>query len=187
MKAAGAWIALASAAAMAAGFALARAPRVDRLGNPDFAERDGKLLYRGQPFTGIEVIRFPDGRAQAETEYREGLREGRGREYATTGALRAEWSYHRGRKDGIQRGWYIEGPRRFEQPYRDGVLDGTLTEWHLNGAVANQQVYVDGVETARKVLFPGSELYSNYVRRDGRTFGLDGGALCLETKREGER
>lgn len=169
------------------GHALSAPNRVRATANPEFAERDGVLYYRTEPFTGVRIETFPDGSSASETSYFQGLRDGASREYGTTGALRARWNYRAGKKDGLQEGWFLEGPKRFEQHYRDGILEGTVTEWHLNGNVFNQQTYVNGAETARKIYYPTAEVFSNYVKRDGRTYGLNGGELCFEKKKDGER
>lgn len=178
-------LALAAVGALAAMAGL-REPRVDRLDNPAFSERGGILYYRDQPFTGIEIVRYPDNTVYSETRYREGIMEGVRDEYATTGSLRRRWRYKQGKKDGLQEGWYVEGPKLFEQSYDDGILNGVVTEWHQNGKIFNQQTYEHGVETARKILYPTSEIYSNYVRRSDRKYGIDNGGLCFEVKREGE-
>jgi antitoxin component YwqK of YwqJK toxin-antitoxin module len=161
--------------------------RVDRNGNPGFAEVGGLLYYRGQPFSGVQVERFPDGRPAIEIGYRDGLKDGESREYATTGALRSRLRYRAGKREGLQESWFIEGPKRSEEHYKNGMLDGVQTEWHLSGAVFKRQTYADGIETARKILYPTAEVYSNYVKRDGRVFGVDGGELCFRVKPEGER
>ena len=169
------------------GHALSAPGRVRYTANPEFRERGAILEYRGEPFTGIRVETYPDGSSSAETGYVRGLREGASREFASGGALRARWNYREGKKDGLQLGWFIEGPKRFEQNYRNGILEGTVREWHVNGNLFSVQTYSDGVETARKLYYPTSELYSNYVKRDGRKYGLNGGELCFETKKDGEK
>lgn len=152
-----------------------------------FQERDHILYYRDRPFSGVTVERFVNDVIYRETTYVEGVREGIAQEYALTGSLRARWRYHADKKHGFQEGWYIEGPKRFESNFKNGVLDGEQTEWHMNGQLFRPQVFVDGVETDKKILFQSAEVFSNYTKRNGRTYGLDGGALCLETKREGEK
>ncbi len=171
-----------------AGAVLAHRPRmVEMLGNPHVTERDERLYLDGEVFSGIAVERFPDGQVYRETHYTRGMKDGLSREFGITGALRAQWNYHAGKKHGAQVGWYIEGPKRFESNFKNGLLEGHQVEWHLNGAVFREQQFVDGIEVRNKILYSTAEIYSNYVKRDGRTFGIDGGALCFETKKEGER
>lgn len=176
-----------TAALILIGVAVWRFQRVDRWDNGRFTDADGKLFLDKKLFSGTVVDRFPAGEIYMETHYVDGLQEGVAREYAFTGALRRKSHYKHGKKDGLQEGWYLEGPKRFEQNYRDGILEGLQTQWHLNGKIFDQQTFADGVEVQRKVLFPTAEVYSNYVKRDNRKYGIDGGALCFETKKEGER
>ncbi len=160
---------------------------IESLNNQFFEERGERLFYQAKPFTGVRIENFPNGQTFRETHYQRGLKEGESKEFATNGALRARWNFHSGKKHGFQQGWYIEGPKRFEFRFKNGILDGVQSEWHLNGSPFRQQVYVNGVETDRKILFPTAEVFSNFKKRAGRIFGLDGGALCFEKKKEGEK
>ena len=160
---------------------------IEKIGNPEVSEANDWVFYRGQPFTGTLIERFPNGVVFQESNYLNGQRSGPTFEYGFTGAIRAWWHFREGKKDGRQVGWYIEGPRRFEYRYRAGVYHGVQTDWHMSGQIFNQQVYFDGVESARKVFFATSEVFSNYAKKDGRTYGINGGELCFEGKKDGER
>jgi antitoxin component YwqK of YwqJK toxin-antitoxin module len=155
-------------------------------GNADFSEAGGLLYYRSQPFTGVARETFPDGSTFRTTEYKSGLRHGTSEEFGVTGARRARWNYKSGKKEGLQQGWFIEGPRKFEMYYRDGLLEGTTTEWYLSGRISRQQTFKAGVEMAQKILYPSGEIFTNYVIRDKRAYGLKSGELCMDFKKDGE-
>ena len=156
------------------------------VGSPDFEERGGELWYHDIPFTGVTVETYPDGSVFRTTNYLRGLKHGLSEEFGITGVLRTRWNYDLGKKNGWQEGWYIEGGRKFKMRYRNGLLDGTSTEWYLSGDIARHRVYENGVELAQKVLYESGELFSNFVIRGGRKYGLDGGELCMDFKKEGE-
>jgi hypothetical protein len=155
--------------------------------NPRFHLEHGLLFFKARPFTGLQVARFENGDIYKEASYVDGLLEGVTKQYALHGVLRELWRYHRGVKDGLQEGWFAEGPKRFEFQFKAGVLEGLQKEWHLNGNIFRMRSYSDGVETQKKILYPGSEVFTNFVKKEGRIFGVDGGALCLEVKAEGSK
>ena len=155
--------------------------------DPRVRELSGVLTVDGRPWNGQVTERYPDGHVYRVTNYVDGLRDGVQKEYALNNTLHTLSRYSAGKKHGFQEGWYAEGPKRFEANYREGLLEGLQTEWHLNGKIFRQIFFEAGNEVSRKILFPTAEVYSNYVVREGRRFGLDGGALCFETKKDGEK
>ncbi len=153
--------------------------------NPDFTLKDETLYFKSAPFNGKTVERYPAGQIYRETHYKHGLKEGFAFEYAIDGQLRSQWSYHLGKKHGVQKGWFIEGPKRFVANFKDGVLDGPQTEWHMNGAVFRQETFIEGREVDKKILYRSGEVFTNYTIRNSRLYGVDGGPLCFEPKKEG--
>lgn len=163
------------------------APMV-QAGDPGLRARGGLLLYHGRRFSGRVVERWLGGAIYKDTAYAHGLQEGAARMFALNGRLIQEWNFRAGKKDGVQRGWFEEGPRKFEMRYARGLLDGEQIEWHMNGRVFRRQVFRRGVEVKNKVLYPGGEIFTNYARRGGRLYGMDGGTLCqAPAKLDGEK
>lgn len=144
-------------------------------------------LTLGDRAPGWRTERYPTGDVYRISHFVDDKLDGFQYEYGIGAHLRARSHYRQGIKEGRQAGWYLDGSRRFEANFRAGILEGVQTEWHQNGAVFREQVFVHGEEVSRKVLYAGSEIFSNYTRRDGRKYGVDGGSLCMETKREGEK
>ena len=50
----------------------------------------GVWLYNGQPFTGIKVFKDQNGQLEAESEYKDGIPDGRQVEYWPNGHLKEE-------------------------------------------------------------------------------------------------
>ena len=155
--------------------------------DPSLTERAHRLYFNSKLFSGIVVEHWITGQIYKESQYHQGLLDGTSKTYALNGTLIESWNYHHGEKTGLQQGWFEEGPKKFEFYFKNGKLQGPQTEWHMNGNVFRRKVYANGVETGTKVLYPGGEIYSNYTKRDGRKYGINGGPLCREPEtREGE-
>jgi antitoxin component YwqK of YwqJK toxin-antitoxin module len=131
------------------------------------------------------VERYHNGAIYRETDYRHGVPDGERKEYALNGRVKARGRYRNGQLDGLQEGWFEEGPKRFERHYKRGRLDGVQTEWHIGGSLFREETFADGKEIAKKILFSDGRLFTNYAMRENRIYGIDGGALCMEPKREG--
>lgn len=135
----------------------------------------------------MQVERYSPSAIFREVQYVEGVREGVAREYSLNQRLIATATYHNGVKEGRELGWYEEGPPHFARNFKGGLLDGVQTEWNLAGGIFKQQRYAAGVESERKIIFESGAVFTNYIRRDDRIYGIDGGALCMQKKPEGEK
>lgn len=138
-------------------------------------------------FSGIKVECYQNSAIYKVTQYIHGVKEGVEIVYSLNGVIKDFAFYHHGKKDGPEQGWYAEGSKRFEFHFKNGLLHGTQTEWHLNGSIFRQVVYENGVEVAKKIFYPHGEIFTNYVKNNGRIYGEDGGSLCFDNKREGEK
>ncbi|MBT2533584.1 hypothetical protein J7E83_15940 [Arthrobacter sp. ISL-48] len=98
-------------------------PRVDG----DDLEWEGQLqTWNDEPFTGIEVWRFPNGAIESESTYKEGLR------------------------DGLSRTWDENGLLGSEFTCRLGTMHGNSKKWHANGQLAEDGNYEWGVRIDEK-------------------------------------
>ncbi len=143
--------------------------------------------YELHPRSNVVVERYENGLLYRETETKDGLKNGFAKEYALNGRLIILGHFSKGKRDGVQLGWYSEGPKRFEYHFKDGFLDGTQIQWHLSGKVFRRDEFANGVQTDKQIFFSDGKTFTNYSKREGRIYGLDGGSLCMETKRPGEK
>lgn len=98
-------------------------PRVEG----DDLEWEGQLqTWNGEPFTGIEVWRFPNGAIESESTYKDGL------------------------KDGLSRTWDEHGQLRSQFTRRLGAMYGNCRKWHANGQLAEDGNYEWGVRLDEK-------------------------------------
>lgn len=155
--------------------------------DPQFHLKEGVLYYSQKKFTGVQFEKFLNGALYRESEFKEGLKTGVEKKYSLEGKLRSQWLFLNGQKDGEQKGWFEDGARLFVYHYSKGVLQGEQIEWHQNGNLFRRQVFENGIETDRKILYQGGEVFTNFAKREGRTYGIDGGALCFDKKKDGEK
>jgi antitoxin component YwqK of YwqJK toxin-antitoxin module len=98
-------------------------PRVDG----DGLEWEGQVqTWNGEPFTGIEVWRFPNGAIESESTYKDGF------------------------KDGLSRTWDEHGQLRSQYTCRIGAAYGNSKKWHANGQLAEDSNYEWGVRLDEK-------------------------------------
>jgi antitoxin component YwqK of YwqJK toxin-antitoxin module len=149
-------------------------------------EKDGRAKLNGRPFTGVGVEHYPNRQVARRVSFKNGVKEGEARTYSDLGKLTAIGRFHKGLRNGLQEMWFIEGPKQQEDRYVNGILEGVQTKWHLNGTVFREEHFKKGALQGRKVFYPSREVFSNYVNKNGRKYGIDSGELCFETKRDGK-
>jgi antitoxin component YwqK of YwqJK toxin-antitoxin module len=106
----------------------------------DDLEWEGQLqTWKGEPFTGIEVWRFPDGVIDSESTYKDGL------------------------KDGLSRTWDEHGQLRSQFTCRLGAMYGNCRKWHANGRLAEDGNYEWGVRLNEKEYNEQGTLINEFV------------------------
>ncbi|UZX01722.1 hypothetical protein F8G81_03130 [Arthrobacter sp. CDRTa11] len=103
-----------------------RSPSLPRVEGDDL-EWEGQLqTWNDEPFTGIQVWRFPNGAIESETTYKDGL------------------------SDGLSRSWDEQGQLRAQFTCRLGAMHGNRKKWHANGQLAEDGNYEWGVRIDEK-------------------------------------
>jgi antitoxin component YwqK of YwqJK toxin-antitoxin module len=146
---------------------------------------NGQALFKEHPFTGMMIERNLNHDLLARVHYQLGKKEGYSFTYHHDGTRVAENHYHVGLKEGQQESWYADGKHRSTSYFRHGIAEGTYTEWHPNGKIYRLQKIQDGIELENKIFYESGVIYSNYVVRNQRTFGIQGEPLCNTVKQEG--
>jgi hypothetical protein len=98
--------------------------------------------------------------------------------FSASGALMKVSVFQNGQLIGQEKSWFENGQPRHTYEFDSGVREGKSTEWYENGRTFRESVYVNGQEVSQKTWRVDGELYANYTIRNGRYYGLKGGALC---------
>ena len=140
----------------------------------------GVVIYRGQTFTGTGLERYPNDVIAAETNYVDGKKHGRATKYFEDGSLSYEAHYAMGKLDSISKSWWRNGHRRSEANFVAGVAEGLQREWYTSGAPFKSLNLLAGREEGLQQSWrENGKLYSNYVARDNRIYGLKRANLCF--------
>ncbi len=179
------WFFLAGTPALAAALVLSLLePRIEA-SSPEVQLTEGRLQVGSRPFTGTLVERNLRNDLLALVHYRNGEKDGVSLTYHHNGRIVSEHRFRHGKKDGVQKAWYADGKLRSVSTFTMGVADGTYTEWHPNGRLYRFMRIQGGVELENKRFYESGAIYTNYVRREGRNYGIEGEPLCRAVKQEG--
>ena len=110
----------------------------------------GIVYVQGEetPYTGLIEVKFPNGKTQALTSYRNGVVHGK-----PSGKVRTEENYKK------------------LTSYRNGVVHGKGITYHPNGKVWSKENYKNGVEDGVNIIYyeNGNIEYEKNVSNNGRT------------------
>ena len=134
-----------------------------------------KLVYvegEKEAFTGIAEYYSKDESSIFEFPYKNGKKEGRGKEYYPSGKFKSEAFFIDGLLQGKSIGYYENGNLEYEENYKDGKLDGLVKEYYENGQVYIQESYKDGELEGESFNFnEDGSLRSKAVYKNGELVG----------------
>ena len=134
-----------------------------------------KLVYvegEKEAFTGIAKYYSKDESSIFEFPYKNGKKEGRGKEYYPSGKFKSEAFFIDGLLQGKSIGYYENGNLEYEENYKDGKLDGLVKEYYENGQVYIQESYKDGELEGESFNFnEDGSLRSKAVYKNGELVG----------------
>jgi antitoxin component YwqK of YwqJK toxin-antitoxin module len=114
-------------------------------------EDDGLYYCDGEPFTGVKFTEFPDGSLRSESEYRDGLRWGKSREWHKNGTLVSEAEFFRDVLHGVAREWSPAG-----RPESEIVCEYGITlherEWDDEGNLVKEHKIQEGSRDHQRLL-----------------------------------
>lgn len=89
-----------------------------------------------------------------------------------------ELEFKNGLRHGVHKGWYNTGKVQFYKTYVDDKVHGEFWGWHPNGEVSDYHVFHHGEQIVYKSFIGDGKPYFNYVYRNGKRVGLQGGDYC---------
>lgn len=146
-----------------------------------FTITDLGMTMNGEAFTGILVQKGQN--TTTKTPYRNGQIHGELIEFnhRSQKTLRVQ-PYQRGKKHGEQIGYYPNGQLKFISHVEEGLYHGVSKKYYDNGQMYSYTLYEKGEVKGHKLWRKNGRIYSNYVYRQGKKYGLDGGKLCFTAK-----
>ncbi|XDD45791.1 toxin-antitoxin system YwqK family antitoxin [Leptospira sp. WS39.C2] len=154
--------------------------RVDA-GNKDLSEdKNGFLLFKGKPFTGIFVTENPILSETYESEYYKGVPHGSYTVKTFSGIVLEERNIRYGQKHGKQISYFPSGKVRQSSEYEMGIPVGEHFEYYDNGQMASYQTFfASGKPKVAKKWNKRGQIYLNHVFLEtGESFGRPGSKLC---------
>jgi hypothetical protein len=146
----------------------------------DLLHRNGYLLFRGRPLTGMFYELYPSGDTASVKMYSNGKENGLSLRYDLKGRIIEERLYVNGEKTGVHKGWFSNGRQRFLYHFKNDEYEGEAMEWFENGQVYRKFQYSKGQEDGRQQMWwPDGSIRANYVVKDGEQYGLIGRKLCV--------
>ena len=153
--------------------------------------------YKEKPFTGIAESYYKSGQLNSETNYKNGLKDGKSTLYYESGAIKTVFNNVDDRAEGKGTRYYesgaieavinfvddkVEGKSTFynesgqlnsETNYKNGLKDGKSTLYYESGAIKEVSNYVDDKKEGKATLYYESgeiEAVFNYVddKREGK-------------------
>lgn len=135
-------------------------PRVDG----DDLEWEGQVqTWHDEPFTGIEVWRFPNGAIESESTYKDGFKDGLARTWDEHGQLRSQYSCRLGSAYGNRKKWHANGQLAEDSNYEWGVrLDEK--EYNEQGVLINEFIMdPSDPESQYGILLNFKDAYDKYL------------------------
>lgn len=145
-------------------------------------KQNGDILFKGQPFSGYLIEKYPNDTIALKKGYFEGKQNGIMTAFYENGNTRYIRPYRNGEKHGTHVGFHRNGVKAFEYHFVKGFSEGNHKEWFSSGQLATNMNYVGGKEFGKQQAWrPDGKVRSNYiVRENGRRYGLMGIKRCTK-------
>ena len=102
------------------------------------------LLTACQQSKEVQKVFYNDGKLQQETEYGNGVPNGKQTTYYPSGKVKAVLFLKNGRPDSASTGFYEDGKTKYARSYRSGLLEGPFENFHENGNLISSGTYRGG-------------------------------------------
>jgi hypothetical protein len=117
------------------------------------------FLFKGQPFSGTTIDRYPDGRVECEVSFEDGREHGAARDWHPNGQIGGETPYLWGVIHGLVREWFDDGSLHVEARVEFG--------WLMRKEVRNEKAEV--VEVYERP--PTDPMYQYVLKRRAESPG----------------
>ena len=127
-----------------------------------------------EPFTGIAKYYSKDESSIFEFPYKNGKKEGRGKEYYLNGKFKSDAFFIDGLLQGKSIGYYENGNLEYEENYKDGKLDGLIKDYYENGQLKSELNYKNGqLDGLARAYHENGQLHIEENYKDGKLKGRE--------------
>ena len=134
-----------------------------------------KLVYlegEKETFTGIAKYYSKDESSIFEFPYKNGKKEGRGKEYYLNSKFKSDAFFIDGLLQGKSIGYYENGNLEYEENYKDGKLDGLVKNYYENGQLKAELNYKNGkLDGLARAYHENGQLHIEENYKDGKLEG----------------
>ena len=134
-----------------------------------------KLVYvegEKEAFTGIAKYYSKDESSIFEFPYKNGKKEGRGKEYYLNGKFKSDAFFIDGLLQGKSIGYYENGNLEYEENYKDGKLEGLVKNYYENGQLKTELNYKNGqLDGLARAYHENGQLHIEENYKDGKLEG----------------
>jgi antitoxin component YwqK of YwqJK toxin-antitoxin module len=133
--------------------------------------KDGRLHRTGasQPFTGVLLERYGDGRLQSRSQVLDGRLHGPSEGWHTNGVLQVREHFVAGLSHGCREKWHANGQLQSRASIEQGELHGLFQRWDEQGCLMETQFMKAGVPHGEAVAYHPSGFVKATARfEDGR-------------------
>ena len=125
-----------------------------------------------EAFTGIAKYYSKDESSIFEFPYKNGKKEGRGKEYYLNGKFKSDAFFIDGLLQGKSIGYYENGNLEYEENYKDGKLDGLVKNYYENGQLKTELNYKNGqLDGLARAYHENGQLHIEENYKDGKLEG----------------
>ena len=125
-----------------------------------------------ETFTGIAKYYSKDENSIFEFPYKNGKREGRGKEYYLNGKFKSDAFFIDGLLQGKSIGYYENGNLEYEENYKDDELDGSTKNYYENGQLKTELNYKNGkLDGLARAYHENGQLHIEENYKDGKLEG----------------
>ena len=126
------------------------------------------MTYQFHPNKQLYKIQFFYDGKQTLTEHR----------WYDNGVKSTEIEFANGLRHGQHRLWRPDGQVQYLKNFKHEKKHGEFWGWHPNGTVSNYHYFENDKQIIHKTFISDGKPFHNYVFRDEKRVGLDGGQFC---------
>ncbi|OJJ15201.1 hypothetical protein BKI52_39750 [marine bacterium AO1-C] len=139
----------------------------------------GKWFYKGKPYAGWIIEKYPDGTTKSKTCYYAGGEHGVSQGWYPGGSKWFERPYILGKKEGIHKVWWPSGQIKQVAHVTQDIYEGNVKSWYQDGKLYKDFNYKNGKEEGHQRAWKSDgRIKANYVVENGRRYGLTGVTNC---------